>query len=505
MSLPSDYPLALMEATAHFATAVLVRALVGFRLLGRSALCWLAPFAILGGPVWASEAAVSRVGKVALAVGEVTRIAGDGTRSVVKSGDSLHEQDRLVTGGDALVMVVFVDQARLSLRPDTEVLIRRYRIDPSGADTRLDMELIRGTVRQISGEAARRQPERYRLNTPIATIGVRGTDFLARASASKVETYVHEGMIVVLPPSELCRVNCPILASSSAGDVGRYLQILSGGVVQRAVVPPEDLERLFGIRAATSRERDVAGRSLGVPIAGSGMAGSSLPPIMPLIFADPHAGGTRLSVQHSGATVGAGSGSGSVGQPSMVDAPAPGPLFVAPEVALAPLPSNLVWGRFNEPLQIPVTLAIPYDDAREGRHVTVGELSQYALWRSDPRGTLMPALVGQATFALSAAQSFYRTAAGDEVATVLSARLSADFDLARFSTELGLRSASGVSTVLSATGRINDEGIFLSLAPDGTQRVAGAFSRNGAEAGYLFNKVVGSGVFQGITLWGRRP
>jgi hypothetical protein len=34
--------------------------------------------------------------------------------------------------------------------------------------------------------------------------------------------------------------------------------------------------------------------------------------------------------------------------------------------------------------------------------------------------------------------------------------------------------------------------------------VAGAFSRDGKEAGYLFNKTVGNGVFQGITLWGVR-
>ena len=66
------------------------------------------------------------------------------------------------------------------------------------------------------------------------------------------------------------------------------------------------------------------------------------------------------------------------------------------------------------------------------------------------------------------------------------------------------RQAAGGSTVRTATGRINDEGGFLSVAADGSQRVAGAFSRTGTEAGYLFNKVVGGGVFQGITLWGQR-
>jgi hypothetical protein len=449
-------------------------------LLGALAMC--APVA------WAHPSAP--IGRISLAIGEVYRVGPDGQRAVLQVGDALREQDRLVTGANALLMVMFVDQARLSLRADTEVLIRHYRIDPAGAATQLDMELVRGTVRQISGEAARRQPERYRLNTPIATIGVRGTDFLARASSSKVETYVHEGTIVVLPPTDQCRVDCPVLAFSSAGDARRYLQVLPSGTIERAHVPPEDVERLFGIRAATSREREpVANSGRSGPAAGVQGTSSSLPVIMPLIFADPQAtGGTRLPESHPTVSV---------------PAAAPvAPVFVAPDITLAPLPTTLVWGRFNEPLQIPLTLVLSYDQARQGRHVTVGELSQYALWRSGGAGTITPALTGQATFSLSAAQAFYRTTAGTEVATVGSARLTADFDLARFSTTLFMSTATGVSTTLTATGLINDEGLFLSLAPDGSQRVAGAFSRNGVEAGYLFNKIVGNGVFQGVTLWG---
>jgi hypothetical protein len=466
---------------------------------------------------WAQPAAA--VGRISLAIGEAYRVGPDGQRTALQVGDTLHEQDRLVTGANALLMVMFVDQARLSLRADTEVLIRHYRIDASGVGTQLDMELVRGTVRQISGEAARRQPERYRLNTPIATIGVRGTDFLARASASKVETYVHEGTIVVLPPADQCRADCPVLALSSAGDARRYLQVLPSGTIERSHVPPEDVERLFGIRAATSREREsVASGRLGPPLNAAG-AVSGVPVIMPLIFADPHAtGSARLHESYPVASApnAAGPGSGTVQASPPGGTQAPGtapevpppallaPPFVATDVTLVPLPTTLVWGRFSEPLQIPVTLTLSYDDARQGRHVTVGELSQYALWRSGTTGTTAPALTGQATFSLAAAQSFYRTTGGSEVATISGARLTADFGLSRFSTTLSMSTASGVSTTLSATGLINDEGLFLSLAPDGSQRVAGAFSRNGAEAGYLFNKIVGSGVFQGITLWGMK-
>jgi len=472
--------------------------------LGISPACAQAP--VSGSTAMGSaeprEAGV-RIGQVALAVGQAFRVGAQGQRFALNVGDPLHELDRVVTGRDALLMVVFVDQARMSLRADTEVLIRRYRIDPSGVETQLDVELIRGTVRQISGEAARRQPDRYRLNTPIATIGVRGTDFLARASESKVETYIHEGMIVVLPPVEHCRADCAVLASSSAGDAGRYLQIFRGGMVERSYVPPEDVERLFGIRLATARDRDgLASRPTGAsaPVAAAAVAAS--PAIMPLIFADPQSERSRLSDVRAPSAPGA-----ALSSPATIaQGPynTPGSAYIAQGLALAPMPSTLVWGRFSEPAQIPVSMVLAYDDARQNRHVTVGELSQYALWRNDPRGTLMPALRGQASFTLSAAEAFLRTPTGSEAALISAARLTADFDLSRFSTELSLSTPSGVFALLSASGVINDEGIFLSLAPDGSQRVAGSFSRSGTEAGYLFNKVVGGGVFQGITLWGIR-
>jgi hypothetical protein len=457
-----------------------------------------------------------RVGQFSLVVGDVVRVDPQGNRQGLKAGDALLEQDRVITGPDAMAMVVFIDKARLAVRPDTELVVRRYRIDPSGAQTRLEFDLLRGTVRQISGEAARQQPDRYRLNTPIAVIGVRGTDFLAKASDQKLETYIHEGIIVLMAARADCppAAGCPVLAASSAADAGRMLKITAAGAVERLSVMPEDVERIFGIRVlATSRET-APQRGGGVSLLASS-ASPGAPAFAPLIFADPNArtvqgpavpsaavggstAGTGNSTSSAAGQTGGASGGTTVGStsPSVNDTLAAVPGSV-------PMPSTLVWGRFTDALQIPVTTE-PYDSARQGRHVTVGELGQYALWRANPGGNINPALSGRATFGLAMGQAFYRTESSVVAATIDSAKLSADFDLSTFATELRMRTANGVSTLLSATGRINDEGLFLSLAPDGSQRVAGAFSRNGQEAGYLFNKVVGSGVFQGITLWGVR-
>lgn len=229
------------------------------RALG-AGLAWcvwmVAMAATASAPVYSAPAAPAdaAVGRVSLAVGPIHKVAADGSRSALRLGDLLREQERVVTGPDAMAMIVFIDQGRLALRPDTEVLIRAYRVDASGADTRLELELVRGTVRQISGQAAKLQPERYRLNTPIAAIGVRGTDFLARSVGAAVETYVHEGTIVIQPPASDCPspARCAIWAASSASDAGALLQVSAGGQVRRSYAGADEVERIFGVRLASA-------------------------------------------------------------------------------------------------------------------------------------------------------------------------------------------------------------------------------------------------------------
>jgi hypothetical protein len=164
------------------------------------------------------------------------------------------------------------------------------------------------------------------------------------------------------------------------------------------------------------------------------------------------------------------------------------------------MPRQLAWGRFSDPKDLPLTLPLPYDQAREGRHVTVGELGQYALWRNGVNGLLDKTLRGQTQFALVGGEGFYQPQGGSPVALSLNNPfLQVDFDRARFTTQLGLSGGGVAAQQLSVSGRVNDEGVFVGNIAG--QRVAGALSRNGLEAGYLFNITNPAGTTQGITLW----
>jgi FecR protein len=490
---------------------------------------WLA-LGILGA-VEALAQPSGAVARVAVSVGDTRKVGSQGLVESLKVGSTLAAGERVRTGPDAMAILVFSDEGRISLRADSELLIRHYEIDPTGAKTRIELELIKGTVRQISGQASRAQPDRYRLNTPIAVIGVRGTDFLAKTAGDAVEAFVHEGNIVLTPHAGACAASssaaCDPVAVASSVTGSRYVRLNATGQVEHREFRPGELEKVFGIELARASRQPggVAGRS---PSLGDDFQlpiGTRF--ISDTIFVAQGAADLQLASVAVPPTPGA--TASNTPTPSVEPAPAlppPGPaappadastsnpvpsvpetqppaaqtVSVAP--VLAALPKQLVWGRFSMANALPVDLLLPYTQASQGRHVTVGELGQYALWREDPSGRLDPSLKGQAEFQLAGASAELVQVSGITAASVTRASLSVDFDRSTFAAAVGLNHQATGDAQLAVTGKVNVEGVFVGT--NQTDRVAGALSRDGKEAGYLFSKDVTAGTFRGITLWGRK-
>lgn len=426
--------------------------------------------AALYSPVQATEA--SPVAQASLVVGQAYVIrASDEHQQPFVRGQALYEGDRLVTGDDGMVMLVFIDQGRLALRPGSELRIRSYRYDQAGQDTDLQLELLRGTVRQISGQAAHRQPERYRLNTPIAAIGVRGTDFLARVDPDAVRTYVSEGAITV-------QTHGSSQALLSQAGEGRSVLAHGEGHLEPQTLRLAELQQTFRIELNPGSTNTAVASTSSSSTATSGTT---------------IAAAAVLSAQPSGADP------WPTHIASSTDSLTPGS---APS---AEVPAALVWGHiYSNPAAIPLTLLQSADNAAPGRHPTVGEPGAYALWRSGPAGQEMPpGLSGQASFALTRSEAYYQHNSGTtQVAQLSNGRLNVNFDNAQFQTQLQLSAPGQLSRQLQVDGRINSEGIFVGRS-DG-QRVAGALTLDARQAGYLFEAAAGGGSYHGITLWGRK-
>lgn len=124
-----------------------------------------------------SVAFAAPVGRVQFVAGIVNiESAGRAVRPLQK-GDTIEEGDAVITGRQGQAQLLMFDDAIIAVRPDTRLLFETYRYSgkPDGLDQGI-MSLVRGGFRTITGLIGRAQPSAYRVRTPTATIGIRGTD-----------------------------------------------------------------------------------------------------------------------------------------------------------------------------------------------------------------------------------------------------------------------------------------------------------------------------------------
>ncbi|MBU6272294.1 MAG: FecR domain-containing protein [Betaproteobacteria bacterium] len=116
---------------------------------------------------------------VSSASGDTVLLRAGSLTSPVRSGMQIAPGDRLFTRDGGRIALRFADGAVMALHPNTEFRIDDYQYDT--AEQRSFLSLMRGALRTVTGAIGRRQRDDYRLNTPSATIGIRGADDQASA------------------------------------------------------------------------------------------------------------------------------------------------------------------------------------------------------------------------------------------------------------------------------------------------------------------------------------
>jgi len=93
-------------------------------------------------------------------------------------GMHLQEQDALVTGSDGHIAVIMRDGTRLSIGPNAKLSIVQFIYNPSEKKFSLLLDLANGILAYVSGKIASFSPESVRVQTPVGSIGLRGTKFV---------------------------------------------------------------------------------------------------------------------------------------------------------------------------------------------------------------------------------------------------------------------------------------------------------------------------------------
>ncbi len=399
----------------------------------------------------AEELVAPSVGTVTLIIGVSQVVRGANILTLAK-GSAIEVGDRIETTDSGHVHIRFVDGARVSVRPDSVLRVEAYQYDPQHpADSTVKFDLEKGVARAISGEAAHQAKDRFRLNTPLVAIGVRGTDFTAQARPQSVVVVVSQGAIVLAPLDSGCSAAglgpCGgSRARELSASMGSTALVYRTNMTEPSFQPVNSLKGTDKITPIMQQEREGAAQTQGV----------------------------------------------------LADSKSPSSI-----VGFLPQQSSLTWGRWPTNALPGDNLTVPFMTALQGNHVAVGD-GYYFLFRNEGVPNLMGVASGQATFALKGGAASYRSSGNIySPATLQGGLLGIDFNRDTFATNLVVSSApSGVQNI-TAVGTLNPTtGVFLG---NGTNpHVAGALSFDTLQAGYLFSKPLANGaVLSGATLWGR--
>ena len=118
-------------------------------------------------------------GRVNFVSGNVEAVATDGSRRTLVKGELVNSGERLETNRGR-VQIRFTDGSFISLQPNTVFGLDKYSFDKNKPnDGSLLFNFLRGGMRTVSGAIGKVNRANYKVQTPVATIGIRGTSYAA--------------------------------------------------------------------------------------------------------------------------------------------------------------------------------------------------------------------------------------------------------------------------------------------------------------------------------------
>ena len=142
---------------------------------------WIRYLIVSIGPALMVAAQAAPIAKATFVIGDVRARNAQGIARPLVRDNPLEAGETVITGPRSVAQLIFVDQTRVAIRPTSEVGIDQfnYSADTAGETDSMVLRLARGALRSVTGLIGIRNHQHFSLNTPVATIGIRGTDFEA--------------------------------------------------------------------------------------------------------------------------------------------------------------------------------------------------------------------------------------------------------------------------------------------------------------------------------------
>ena len=108
----------------------------------------------------------------------------------ISEKDWLYENDKILTGRKSSVEIKLIDGSIVNIGELGDVYLLDLAYDPIKKDGFIDIKIATGAFRMVSGSIAKLGPDLMVLKLPTATVGIRGTGIVGKASKVGIENFV---------------------------------------------------------------------------------------------------------------------------------------------------------------------------------------------------------------------------------------------------------------------------------------------------------------------------
>lgn len=206
-------------------------------------------------------------GTVTSLKGEVRSKLAPAIYGPVIQNQKLRNGETLTTGPGAQAVIRFDDGETAVVNENSEFKVERFVFQESRpeADSAV-FSLLKGALRMVSGAIGKRKPSAFALHTPMATIGIRGTDFMFAVVNNSGFLQVTEGTITA--------TNAAGTATFGAGTAGSVASAATLGTTIPASSLPGAASGAFGNMSAVTVSA-AGGAASGAVATGTAAAGGA--------------------------------------------------------------------------------------------------------------------------------------------------------------------------------------------------------------------------------------
>ena len=126
------------------------------------------------------------IGVIAAGVGDILNHKNE----KLSTGSKIYFGDTIIVKAQSNAQILLLDETTLTIGEKSEITIDEFVYDPQSKVGKIVSNIKIGTVRIITGEISKKNPDNLEVNVPTGSVGARGTEFVVVTESDKKSTVV---------------------------------------------------------------------------------------------------------------------------------------------------------------------------------------------------------------------------------------------------------------------------------------------------------------------------